>query len=446
MRVIHPCCAGLDVHKRTVTACRLNLDETPTTLVQTFQTTTPELLRLLDWLLQEGVTTVAMESTGDYWKPIYNLLEDQLEVLLVNAHHVKQVPGRKTDVNDAQWLAELLAHGLLKPSFIPPKPQRALRDLTRYRTKLVQERTRVIARVQKLLESANIKLASVVSDVFGVSARRMLEALLEGTSTPEEMARLAKGRMRPKIPELEQALTGVVKAHHRFLLAQQLAHVDFLDDQIDEFDQQVEQHLEQMAQQQAAETDNTPALLAPGQVSTAAQSSDETGLTWTTAVALLDTIPGVNQRVAEVILAEIGLDMQVFPSDRHLTAWAGLAPGSYRSAGKRLSGRTRKGNRCLRTIMVQAAWAAVRTKGSYLSALYGRLSGRRGKKRAIVAVARSMLVSVYHMVCRGEVYQELGGAYFDERARRSKVKWLKRRLERLGYQVELAPEPTACLT
>ena len=324
MRVIHPCCAGLDVHKRTVTACRLNLDLTPSTLVQTFKTTTPELLRLLDWLLQEGVTTVAMESTGDYWKPIYNLLEDQLDLQLVNAQHVKNVPGRKTDVQDAQWLAELLAHGLLKPSFIPPKPQRALRDLTRYRTKLVQERTRVIARVQKLLESANIKLASVVSDVFGVSARLMLAALLEGKSTPEEMARLAKGRMRPKIPELEQALTGLVKAHHRFLLAQQLAHVDFLDDQIVQFDQQVQQHLEQMSQQQAAEADK-PAL---DQISTTAQDD---GLSWTTAVELLDTIPGVNQRVAEVILAEIGLDMRVFPSDGHLTAWAGLAPAS--SAG-----------------------------------------------------------------------------------------------------------------
>ena len=439
MRVIHPCCAGLDVHKRTVTACRLNLDLTPSTLVQTFKTTTPELLRLLDWLLQEGVTTVAMESTGDYWKPIYNLLEDQLDLLLVNAQHVKNVPGRKTDVQDAQWLAELLAHGLLKPSFIPPKPQRALRDLTRYRTKLVQERTRVIARVQKLLESANIKLASVVSDVFGVSARLMLAALVEGKSTPEEMARLAKGRMRPKIPELEQALTGLVKAHHRFLLAQQLAHVDFLDDQIVQFDQQVQQHLEQMSQQQAAEADK-PAL---DQISTTAQDD---GLSWTTAVELLDTIPGVNQRVAEVILAEIGLDMRVFPSDRHLTAWAGLAPGSYQSAGKRLSGRTRKGNRSLRTIMVQAAWAAVRTKGSYLSALYHRLSGRRGKKRAIVAVARSMLVSVYHMLCRREVYQEMGRDVFDERERTSKMKWLKRRLERLGYQVELVPVPTVCLT
>ncbi len=272
----------------------------------------------------------------------------------------------------------------------------------------------------------------------------MLAALLEGKSTPEEMARLAKGRMRTKIPELEQALTGIVKEHHRFLLTQQLAHVDFLDDQIAQFDQQVQQHLEQMSQQQAAEADNTP--LAPGQVSATAQSNDETALSWTTAVALLDTIPGVNQRVAEVILAEIGLDMRVFPSDRHLTAWAGLAPGSYQTAGKRLSGRTRKGNRSLRTIMVQAAWAAVRTKGSYFSALYGRLSGRRGKKRAIVAVARSMLVSVYHMLCRSEVYQELGRDYFDERERTSKVKWLKRRLERLGYQVELAPAPTACLT
>jgi transposase len=364
-----------------------------------------------------------MESTGDYWKPVYNLLEGDFEVLLVNAQHVKHVPGRKTDVTDSEWLAELLLHGLLKPSFIPPKPQRELRDLTRYRSKLVQERTRVVNRLQKGLESANIKLSSVVSDIMGVSAREMLAGLGAGETDATLLANLARGRMRSKIPELEKALTGLVEPHHRFLLAQQLTHIDFLEERVSDLSAEISRRMESLSQPptagSSAESDESPA------------ANPETPLTWAEAVALLDTIPGVNETTAEVMLAEMGLDMGQFPTDKHLAAWAGLSPGNHQSGGKRYSGRTRKGNRPLATIMVQAAWSAVRTKGTFLKARYHRLAARRGKKRAIVAVAHSMLVSAWHMLTSRQPYQELGGDYFDQRQKESKISYLTRRLEKL---------------
>jgi transposase len=440
LNVMHKQVGGLDVHKKTVVATRMRVTEAGEmdSETETFGTTTPDLLQLYDWLQEWGCTPVAMESTGDYWKPVFNLLEGEFEVLLVNAQHVKHVPGRKTDVLDSEWLAELLMYGLLKPSFIPPKPQRALRDLTRYRTKLVQERARTVNRVQKLLEGANIKLASVVTDVMGVSARAMLAALSAGETDPVLMAKLARGRLRNKIPELEKALTGIVESHHRFLLVKQLAHIDFLDEQVADISAEIARRIEAMSQPPAtggSDADGDAEAPAEGQ---------ETPLTWAQAVVLLDTIPGVDRKTAEVMLAEMGLDMSQFPTDKHLAAWAGLAPGNHQSGGKRYSGRTRKGNSALSTIMVQAAWSAARTKGTFLKARYHRLVPRRGKKRAIVAIAHSMLVSAWHMLTYRQPYKELGGDYFDQRKKETKVNYLIRRLEKLtGGSVTVVMQPVA---
>ena len=439
MRTVHKCCAGLDVHKKTVTACRYRVRATGEAEqeVKTFGTMTPELLQMVDWLNEWAISHVAMESTGDYWKPVFNLLEGNMEVLLVNAQHVKHVPGRKTDVQDAEWLAELLSYGLLRASFIPPRPQRELRDLTRYRVKLVQERSRVVNRVQKLLESANIKLSSVATDILGVSGRAILEELAKGQTDPAVMAELAKGRLRNKIPELQKALSGIVSAHHRFLLAQQLAHIDFLDEQITEIGAEIARRIEAMSEgeQQANGSTDRPE---------GSSSGEKAGpLTWEKAVALLETVPGIDRRLAEVALAEIGLDMGQFPSADHLASWAGLAPGNHQSAGKRHSGRTRQGNRTLRSCLSQAAWAASRKKGSYLSALYHRLARRRGKKRAIVAVAHSMIVSIYYMLVRQEPYHDLGQDYFDKRQKEAKVDWLTKQFEKLGYAILLQPRASA---
>ena len=442
MRLVYKRCAGLDVHKKTVVACRVRSGEQGAweQEVRTFGTMTCDLLDLLDWLLAWEVTHVAMESTGEYWKPVYNLLEGQLEILLVNAKHVKNVPGRKTDVKDAEWLAELLAHGLLKASFIPAKPQRDLRDLTRYRVNLVQERARVIQRLQKVLEHANIKLASVATDVLGVSGRRMLDELVAGHADATTMAELAKGRLRNKLPELEKALTGIVATHHRFLLAQHLVHIDFLDEQIETVGHQIAQQIEAMPTLPPDATmDNGVA-----QPNTAAeQPPSPPALTWQAAIDLLDTAPGVDQKLAQQVLAEMGINMQQFPSANHFAAWAGLAPGNRQSGGKRYAARLSDGNQHLRTILVQGAWAAVRTKGTYLSALYRRLSARRGKKRAIVAVAHSLGVSFYHMLARRQPYQELGADYFDQRSKGVKTDWLIKQFNKLGYTVSLEPIPQA---
>lgn len=423
MRVVYKRCAGLDVHKKVVVACRR--DGKKQQEVKSFGTTTPELLEMVDWLLEWECTHIAMESTGDYWKPIYNLLEGNFQVFLVNAKHVKHVPGRKTDVGSAQWLAELMQHGLLKASFIPPAPQRDLRDLTRYRTKLVQERTRVINRVQKVLECANIKLSSVATNVFGVSGRAMLEAIVAGNADPKTMAQLAKGRLRSKIPQLEKALTGLVRDHHCFLLSRQLAHIDFLDEQIASMSAEIERRICEMDQSNG-KSDTNPDIPSSPKVQEA--------------VELLITIPGVDKITAELIVAELGIDMSRFRTSKHAASWAGVSPGNNESAGKRYSGRTKKGNRWLRSGLLQAAWAASHTKNTYLSAQYNRLAGRRGGKRALMAVAHSILVIAYHILKRRQPYHELGANYFDERKRESVTHRLTKRLESLGYQVNLEPK------
>lgn len=411
MEVVHTHCAGLDVHKKTVVAAIVVpasggglAEET-----RTFGTMTDDLLLLTDWLLSYGVTHVAMESTGEYWKPVYNILENNFELLLINAQHIKAVPGRKTDVNDAQWIADLLRHGLLRASFVPPLGQRELRELTRYRITFVRERATLVNRVQKVLESANIKLGSVATDVMGVSARAMLEAIIMGQATSDEMAALAKGRMREKRAELVKALSGRVKPHHRFVLSELLCQIDNLDEAIERFNEQIEEYCRPFEQ----------------------------------AVTLLDTIPGVGRETAEIIVAEIGIDMSRFPSANHLAAWAGVAPGNYESAGKRKSGRLRQGNKTLKTVLNQAAHAAAHTKDTYLAAQAHHLAGRRGKKRAIMAVAHSILVIAYHLIQRQEAYRDLGGNYFDQRRPEATAKRLVKRLERLGYQVSLQSQVAA---
>jgi transposase len=438
MEVIYPRCAGLDVHKKVVVACRVytkpngqKVQET-----QSFGTTTAELLRLLDWVQEWECTHVAMESTGEYWKPVYNILEGHVEILLVNARHIKNVPSRKTDVKDAEWIADLLRHGLLKGSFVPPPAQRELRDLTRQRSNLVRERAAVVNRLQKVLEDANIKLASVATDVMGVSARAMLEAIVAGQADPSVMAELARGRMRHKREELEQALTGRVREHHRFMLASHLTHVDFLDEQIAQFTETIGSHIEHRMPPIP-----TPPPNASPNLSSEPDKMQAQPLTFSQAVELLDTIPGIDRWLAETIIAEIGTDMSRFPSEDHLSSWTGVSPGNNESAGKRRSGKTPPGNRSLRKALVQAAHAAKRTKNTYLAAQYQRLAVRRGKKRAIVAVAHSILVIVYHVLLRHEPYREMGGNYFDERKRESVVNRLVRRLEKLGYQIALEVQP-----
>ena len=337
-------CAGLDVHKKSVVACRRCLlpDRTIEFETATFGTTTEELLALSDWLAEWQVTHVAMESTGEYWKPVFNILESNFETWLVNAQHVKHVPARKTDIRDAEWLAQLMQMGLLRPSFIPQRPQRELRDLTRMRQTLVQDRARVVNRLQKVLEDANIKLASVVTDITGVSARRMLEAMIRGETDPKVLAQLAKGRLRNKLPELEKALNGRMTDHHRFLLKRYLAHMDFLEEEIQALSREIAHRIERMS----ATSDDEPPTEARREQE---ESTEGQSLTWNQAIELLITMPGVERRTAEIILAEIGLDMSRFPSAKHLAAWAGVAPGNHQSGGKRYSGRSKKGNRTLRS-------------------------------------------------------------------------------------------------
>jgi len=375
MDVLHARCAGLDVHKKTVVACVRRVDPAGkvSTLVKTFATMTADLLGLSDWLVAQGVEVVAMESTGSYWKPVFNLLEPRFEVVLVNAHHIKQVPGRKTDVRDSEWIAQLLQHGLLRASFIPPRPTRELRDLTRQRTQLLNERTAVINRIQKVLEDANIKLGSVATDALGVSGRLMIEAIIRGEYDPLKLADLARMRLRKKIPQLQQALRGSVTEHHRFLLRTQMNHLDHLEGLIREYGERIEEALDPFA----------------------------------ATLARLVTIPGVNFRVAEVVLAEIGMDMGRFPTAGHLSSWAGLASGNNESAGKRRTGRTTPGNTWLKTALVQAAWSASRTKGTRLSKKFRRIAGSRGKKRAAIAVAHTILVIIYHLLKEETTYREI---------------------------------------
>jgi len=411
MDVMHPRVAGIDVHEAFVMVCCriVRPDGQVDKITQRFSTMTRDLLALGDWLSDDRVTHLAMESTSVYWKPIWNLLEDRFTILLVNARHVKQLPGRKRDVSDAEWLAQLLQHGLLKASFIPPQPIRELRDLTRHRTTLQEERTRVVNRIHKVLEDANVKLSAVVSDIMGVSGRAMLRAIVAGETDPRRLADLAQRRMRAKLPALEAALTGRVRAHHRLLLTTLLDQVTFLEQQIADYDR----HIAQAA---------APFALALTQ---------------------LRTIPGVQGRTAENLLAEIGADMRAFPSERHLASWAALCPGHHETGGKQKSGRTRKGNRWLRAVLTQAAWAAARTKGSYPAGQFRRLAARRGKTRALIAVAHSMLIAVYHMLRHNVPYTDLGAAHFDRLAPQALTRSLVQRLERLGYDVTLQPTNTA---
>jgi transposase len=441
MQILYTHCAGLDVHKQTVVACARIVvpDGTCSTHIRTFPTTTAGLLALIDWLLGLGVTHVAMESTGEFWKPVYNLLEGSFTILVVNAQHIKQVPGRKTDVKDAEWIAELLAHGLLRPSFVPPAPQRALRDLTRQRTNLVQERARVVNQMQKVLEWANIKLTSVVTDVTGVSARAMLNALLSGQTDVSVLADLAQGRLRAKRVALEEALRGALQGHHAFMIAQHLAHLDFLEEQIAAFDTQIETMIQTSGRPPSVGGAGAgPAKGAPDRP--AAPSEQPNGRReWVVARTICDAIPGIGPRVAESIIAELGTDMTRFPSAGHAASWVKLVPGQHESAGKRRNSHIGKGNRYLRAALLQAAWAAIKVKDSFLAAFYRRLAARRGKKKAIVAVAHKILVIVYTLLKTGEQYQERGAAALDDRQKDRLLARMQRRIAQLGYKVNLEP-------
>jgi len=399
MDVVHERCCGLDVHKKTVVACVLTPAGRQT---RTFGTLTDELLELGDWLVQQGVTHVAMESTGVYWKPVYNVLEGQeLTLLVVNAQHIKAVPGRKTDVKDAEWIADLLRHGLVRGSYIPDRPHRELRELVRYRRSLIQQRSQVVNRIQKVLEGANIKLSSVASNVVGVSGRAMLEAMVAGSDDPQALAELAKGQLRDKRPALERALHGLVGPHQRLLLSSQLRHLDFLDTEVASVSEEV---------------------------ATRTRPFEEV-------IVRLDAIPGMGRRSAEDVLAEVGTDMGRFPSAAHFASWAKLCPGNNESAGKRKSGRTGHGNRWLRSTMVEVARAAAHTRNSYYAAMYRRLASRRGSPRAAIAVAHSILVTIYFLLRDDRTYADLGSNYFDERTREYIVRQAVNRIERLGLKV-----------
>ena len=410
MEILYSRCCGLDVHAKTVVACLYVEGEKQ---IRTFSTMTADLLQLADWLLAAGCTHIAIESTGVYWRPVFNLLEDHCTVLLVNAHHIKAVPGRKTDVRDCDWICDLLRHGLLKASFIPPRHIRELRELTRHRQILVRNRAAVANRIQKLLESANIKLGQVATNVLGLSGRLMLQALAEGEADAEQLAQLAKGKLKAKAAQLKQSLTGHLTPTQRFLLQELLRQYDQLDEAIARTTTAIQRQLHE-----------SPDPFLPQ------------------AVDLLQTIPGVGARVAETLVSEIGTDMTYFPSDGHLASWAGMCPGNHQSAGKQLSGHTRKGNVYVRGALTQAAWAATRTKHTYLAAQFRRLTTRLGKRRALVAVGHSILVIAWHLLSKHASYQELGSDYFarcDAQAYRLK---LIRKLEALGLKVAVEPANT----
>jgi transposase len=410
MDIVYERCCGLDIHKKTVVACVITpgAGGKPTKQVRTFGTMTADLEGLGAWLRDQAVTHVAMEATGVYWQPLYNLLEDRFTLLLANARHIKAVPGRKTDVKDCEWIADLLRHGLLRGSYVPDRAQRELRELTRYRTTLIRERSSEVNRLQKTLEGANIKLAAVASNVLGVSGRQILDELVAGGTDAAALAALAQGRLRDKTAQLERALAGRFGAHHRFLVAQQLAHIDELDTRIAAVSAEIEARLRPFA----------PAL------------------------ERLDTIPGISQRAAEILLAELGADLAAFPSAAQLASWAGVCPGNHQSAGKRLRGKTRKGNPWLRALLVQAAHAVGRTQ-TYLGARYRRLAARKGGKRAAIAVAHTLLRIVYALLTHQTTYADLGVHYFDHRDRQAVERRAVRRLEGLGYSVTLVPKDPA---
>jgi transposase len=412
MEPIYTSCCGLDVHKKSIQACvrrGLGKSEPIQQVVRSFGTMTRDIVALADWLLQEEVTHVAMESTGVYWKPIYNILEGRFAILLVNARHVKNVPGRKTDVKDCQWLAELLQCGLLKGSFIPDRAQREFRDLTRHRAKLVGQRASVVNRVHKVLEDANIKLGSVATDIMGKSAKDMIRALIEGGKDSAEMAELARKQLRGKIPQLCLALQGHVTDHHRFMLSQLLDQLDYMDGQIDRFSQRIQ----------------------------------EVSRPFVGAIEEVMRLPGFKRGGAENVIAEIGCNMDQFPSADHLNSWAGICSGNNRSADKNKGGKTTKGSKWLRAALAQAAWAASNKKDSYFYAQYRRLAGRRGKKRAVIAVAHSLLTVIYHVIKNHVEYHDLGRDYFDKLNSKRLVPYLVNRLKNMGYEVHLAPLQSA---
>jgi len=411
MQVVYECCAGLDVHKKTVSACISVCKGRHEKQQQTraFGTFTQDLLKLADWLKEHGVTHVAMEATGVYWRPVWAILEGHFEQMLVNPHHIKAVPGRKTDTKDCEWIADLLQHGLLKGSFVPPTPIQDLRDLTRYRAELRQSQNRVANRIQKLLEQANVKLSSVVCDTLGVSGRHMLEAIIAGQNDPQQLAQLARGQLKKKIPQLQQALAGRVREHHRFLLAEYLDEWDALEKRIRRIESEIDTRV----------------------------------YPFESAVTLWQTVPGVDRVTACSLVAEIGVEMRQFPTAQHLASWAALCPGNHESAGKRKSGKTRDGNKWLRRSLCQAAWAASRTKDCYLATQFKRLAGRRGLKRALVAVAHTLLVIGYHILKSGAGYRELGAHYLEQSHKEQLQRYFVKRLQRLGLRVSLEPVSTA---
>jgi len=404
VQVMNECCCGIDVHKKMIVACLLKgkAGEEPKKTIRRFPTMTCDLLRFRDWLLSEACTHVAMESTSVYWKPVFNIIEDCVEVILGNAREIKNVPGRKTDIKDCQWIAALLRHGLIKASFIPPKPIRELRDLTRYRHKLIQCRSSEINRIQKNLEDANIKLSSVVTDITGKSAQEMILHLIKKDMAPKQMADLAKGRLRKKVTELEKALQGNVKDHQRLILQISIQMISYYDLSIEKLNREIDKRMEPYQKE----------------------------------VELLRTIPGVQKKTSEVIIAEIGTDMSRFPSERHLSSWAGLSPGNNESAGKRKSGKTTKGNIYLKSILTESSWAVSRAKDTYLQARYKRLSFKRGKKRAAIAIGHSILVSTYYIIKDHRCYVERGANFFDRSNELKLLKNLTKRIQKLGYRVE----------
>ena len=405
MDVVSERCAGLDVHKKTVVACvRVpGLDRRRRKVTRTFSTTMAGLQALRDWLADQGVTRAAMESTGVYWRPIYAVLEPCFELLLVNARHIKHLPGRKTDVKDCEWLAQLLEHGLLRGSFIPPAPIRDLRDLTRRRKALSRDRGKEITRVAKTLELANVKLGSVVSDIMGVTGRAILKAMIEGEADPKILAGLARGSLCRKRKELAEVVPGLMRDHHRFLLREQLETIDHLSERIRKLDARIE------------------AVTRP----------------FAPAIELLESMPGVARLAAEAILAETGEDMSRFPTAGHFASWARVCPGNHESAGKRRSASTGNGNAWLRAALSQAAWAAARTKGSYYRALYHRHKARGGPKKAIVAVQHAMMVAIWHMFSRGTMHEDLGPNHFQGHDKKRRLRYLVGQLRRLGVDVPL---------